>query len=62
MTLLSETIKRLHLRPHSPYPSQRAEEEAAAENVRDMIKQWRAEQRCKIVRTANDDDFEGESV
>ncbi len=61
MTLLSETIKHLHLRPDSPYPSQLDTIQREAADTRAKILEWRREQRCKLVpQAANDDDMEDE--
>jgi hypothetical protein len=63
MTLLSETIRRLHLRLDSPYPSQVDTIVREAADTRAKILEWRREQRCKLVpRADNDDDYDGESA
>jgi hypothetical protein len=63
MTLLSETIRNLHLRPDSPYPSQLDTIQREAADTRAKILEWRREQRCKLVpRADNDDDYEGDSA
>lgn len=40
--LLEFHIKNLHLKPNAPYPREQLD-------MRQMIKEWRAEQRCKLV-------------
>jgi hypothetical protein len=61
MTILSETIRNLHLRPDSPYPLQVDTIVREAADTRQKILEWRREQRCKLVpRADNDDDMEDE--
>lgn len=63
MSILSETIKRLHLRSDAPYPSEQLAEKQEARDAHDKILQWRAEQRVHLVPKANsDDEFEGDSA
>jgi len=44
MTLLSERIKQLRLRPDAPYPSELAD-------GKQLIREWRHEQRLHLVRS-----------
>lgn len=50
--LLSESIKELKLNLHAPYPWQAKQQESDAFDVREMIKEWRREQRLKLVADA----------
>lgn len=47
MSLLSEHIKTLHLRRDAPFPSE-------AKDAHEAVRNWRHEQRIKLVRRGDD--------
>lgn len=49
--LLSEMVTSLHLDAKAPFPSEEEKYIDDNQNVRTLIKQWRQEQRLKLVHT-----------